>query len=381
MTTAVSEPPGATKPARGWPRVLGMLLLTGLFTAGIVFMMLTLAGRFEPKVKPPPSTEPREVAASGLHVVEVKLVKRPRTESAVGTIRAKHEVTVASKILARVKEVKVTAGQEVKAGDELVVLDDADLVARLNQAQAAESGADAKLKQARTDVERARRLRAVNSVSQQEFEQTETAYLSARAELDRTRQAVNEAQILQGYARIHAPITGVVVDKKVNAGDTVSQGQALLSMYDRQEMQMVATVRESLALNLKVGQQVAARLDSLGLDCHATISEIVPEAQAESRSFQVKVVGPCPPNLYSGMFGRIFIPQGEEEVLVIPPQAVRRIGQLDEVQVVANGVARRHAVQLGRTLPEGREVLSGIRQGEHVVVPKASAATAGERRS
>ena len=50
-------------------------------------------------------------------MVEVKLIKRPRTESAVGTIRAIHEVTVASKILARVKEVKVKAGQEVKAGE------------------------------------------------------------------------------------------------------------------------------------------------------------------------------------------------------------------------------------------------------------------------
>ena len=94
---------------------------------------------------------------------------------------------------------------------------------------------------------------------------------------------------------------------------------------------MVATVRESLAMGLEVGQQVAARLDSLGLDCHATISEIVPEAQAESRSFQVKVTGPCPPNVYSGMFGRIFIPLGEEEVLVVPPRAVRRVGQLEEV--------------------------------------------------
>ena len=71
----------------------------------------------------------------------MKLIKRPRTESAVGTIRAIHEVNVASKILARVKEVRVKAGQDVKAGDVLVVLDEADLKARLQQAQAAGIGA------------------------------------------------------------------------------------------------------------------------------------------------------------------------------------------------------------------------------------------------
>ena len=142
-------------------------------------------------------------------------------------------------------------------------------------------------------------------------------------------------------------------------------------------MQMVATVRESLAMGLEVGQQVAARLDALDLNCHATISEIVPEAQGESRSFQVKVTGPCPPNVYSGMFGRIFIPLGEEEVLVVPPQAVRRVGQLDEVDVVEKGTSTRHVVQLGRTLPEGREVLSGLRQGERVAVPQPSSDRGG----
>jgi membrane fusion protein (multidrug efflux system) len=365
--------------SRRWQRAIGTLGMAALFTAGIVYMMMALAGYFEPKVKPI-STETRAgPAAEGESVVEVKRIKRPRTESAVGTIRAIHEVAVASKILARVKEVRIKAGQNVNAGDELVVLDDADLQARLQQAQAAESGASAKLNQARTDVERARRLRAVNSISQQELEQANTAYLSAKAELERAQQAVKEAQIFQGYASIRAPIGGVVVDKKVNSGDMVSPGQALLTMYDPGRMQMVATVRESQAMRLEIGQQVPARIDALGLDCHATISEIVPEAQAESRSFQVKVTGPCPPNVYSGMFGRIFIPLGEEEVLVIPPRAVRRVGQLDEVFVVADGTTCRHVVQLGRTFPEGQEVLSGLQAGERVVAPGPSASR--ERRS
>ena len=380
MSSSIAAAPGpGTKSSRRWLRAIGTLAMAALFTGGIVYMMMTLTGYFEPKVKPISAAAPAGPSVEGQSVVEVKLVKRPRTESAVGTIRALHEAVVASKILARVKEVNVKAGQTVKAGDELVVLDDADLHARLQQAQAAESGANAKLNQARADVDRSKRLRAVNSVSQQEFEQANTAYLSARAEIERTQQAVKEAQILQGYASIRAPISGVIVDKKVNPGDTVSPGQALLTMYDRERMQMVATVRESLAMGLEVGQQVAARLDALDLDCHATISEIVPEAQAESRSFQVKVTGPCPPNVYSGMFGRIFIPLGEEEVVVVPPQAVRRVGQLDEVDVVQDGTPCRHVVQLGRTLPEGREVLSGLQAGERVVVPRPSSTR--ERRS
>lgn len=376
MATSVSATSGQKKGAGRWLKTAGTLVLAAAFTAGIVYLMMALAGSFEPKVKTAPAAKAEQPSVAG-SLAEVKLIKRPRSESAVGTIRAIHEVVVASKILARVKEVKVKAGQAVKEGDELVVLDDADLKARVQQAQAAQAGATAKLNQARNDVDRARRLRAVNSVSQQEFEQANTAYLAARAEQERAEKAAAEAQIFLGYAAIKAPISGVIVDKKVNAGDTVSPGQALLTMYDRERMQMVATVRESLAMRLQPGQEVAARLDSLGLDCHATISEIVPEAQAESRSFQVKVTGPCPPNVYSGMFGRIFIPLDDEEVVVVPRKAVRRVGQIEEVTVVEDGVPRRHAVQLGRDLPEGREVLSGLKAGERVVVPDGSPSREG----
>ena len=140
--------------------------------------------------------------------------------------------------------------------------------------------------------------------------------------------------------------------------------QTLLTMYDPTHMQMVATVRESLAMRLKVGQEIPARLDTLDTNCHATISEIVPEAQAESRSFQVKVTGPCPPNVYSGMFGRIFIPLEDEEVLVVPPggRAAGRAARRGRRRRGRDAVSRR-AVQLGRTLDEGREVLSGLERG------------------
>jgi RND family efflux transporter MFP subunit len=164
---------------------------------------------------------------------------------------------------------------------------------------------------------------------------------------------VKEAEIFLGYATVQVPIAGTVIDKKVSAGDTVSPGQTLAIMYNPKNMQMVATVRESLAQYLQVGQKLPARLDTLDIQCQATISEIVPEAQADSRSFQVKVTGRCPPNVYSGMFGRIFVPLEDEEVLVVPAPAVRRVSQLEVVEVVEDGTIHRRSVQLGRKLDGG----------------------------
>ena len=325
-----------TKKPRRWLSFLGSLTLAAIFTAGIIYMMMTLAGYFEPKVKPGDSRDGGRAGGRG------REHHRSSSSSGPGPSRPSARSAPSTRSPSR-RRSGAGQGSEDQGGAVGEGGRGARRArrcrppARLRQAKAAESGATAKLNQARIDVERANRLRAVNSVSQQELEQANTSFLSAKAELERSEHAVNEAQILLGYASLHAPITGIVIDKKVNSGDTVSPGQTLLTMYDRTRMQMVATVRESLAMGLEAGQQVAARLDSLGLDCHATISEIVPEAQAESRSFQVKVIGPCPPNIYSGMFGRIFIPLGDEDVLVIPPRAVRRVGQLEMVTVVEDG--------------------------------------------
>lgn len=355
-------------------RVVGVFLLTVLFTGGIVALMLVLAGRFEPKVGTTPvRTVPGAAPVpAGRTQAVVKRVTRPRLESAVGTIRAVYEAGVASKILARVEEVRVKAGQEVQQGDILVVLDKADLRTRLAQAQAAETVARSKCDQAEIDLERSQRLKARGSITQSELDEVNTAVRTARAELDRARKAVEEAQIVESYATVRAPMTGKIVDKQVNVGDTVTAGQPLVTMYDPTHMQLIATVRESLAMRLRVGQPIAARVDTFGYNCTANVSEIVPEAQAESRSFEVKVTGPCPPGVYSGMFARILIPIDDEQVLVVPEAAVRRVGQLEVVDVLDDGGVQRRAVQLGRTLEEGREVLSGLSEGEKVLLPGAA---------
>lgn len=369
-------------PRRAVRRLLGLALAV-TFTFGIVALMMVLAGVFERKVK---MREDRGTVREAPMLADrelgiVKKVRLPRQESAIGTIRAVYEAVVASKILARVEEVRVKAGQEVKRGDVLVVLDKADLKSKFEQAMSTETAAKAKYDQAEIELGRAQRLRARQSITQSELDQASTAMKSAKADLERSRQAVEEARIVESYATVRAPMSGRIIDKKVNAGDTVSPGQMLVAMYDPSHMQMVATVRESLALRLQVGQELPARLDTLGYKCRATVSEIVPEAQAESRSFQVKVTGPCPPHVYSGMFGRIFIPLEDEDVLIVPPEAVRRVGQLDEVDVAENESVSRRAVQLGRTLDQGFEVLSGLKEGEKVVLQKgASARSAGGQR-
>jgi RND family efflux transporter MFP subunit len=293
----------------------------------------------------------------------------PLEEWAVGSIRAVHETTIGSKLLARVMDVDLRAGQQVRAGDVLMRLDDADLRAKLQQAEAAAASAEAAYAQAEKDEKRYAELLKKNAVSRQDYEKMTTSLKSAEAELRRSREIVNEVKATLDWATIRAPMDGMVIDKKVDAGDMVTPGQTLVTLFDPKRMQLIASVRESLAHRLKIGESVGVQIEGIEKQCSGTISEIVPQAQAASRAFDVKVTGPCPEGIYSGMFARLQIPLGEEDLLAIPRQAVRRVGQLELVYVLERERPVRRAVRTGRIVGDDVEVLSGLREGEKVIVP------------
>jgi RND family efflux transporter MFP subunit len=354
-----------------WSHLLAQLVLALTFSAAVILLLLWLAGKFEPKVPVVAADVPAATVPAGSQVVPVRLRRMPIVESAVGSIRAVHETSVGSKLLARVLEVNLKAGQAVSAGDVLVRLDDSDLRAKLEQAAAAVKSAEASRDQAASEEKRYAPLAKDRVISQQEYERTVSAMKSADAELQRSREVVKEVQAMLDWATVRAPMNGVVIDKQIDVGDTVTPGQILVTIFDPTRMQLVASVRESLALELQTGQDIEVVIQGLDKQCVGTISEIVPEAKTASRTFQVKVTGPCPPGIYSGMFGRILIPLAEEEILVIPRQAVRNVGQLELVEIVEGERVSRRAIRTGRMLDSDVEVLSGLREGERVVATAA----------
>ena len=152
------------------------------FAAGVVVLMLWLAGKFSPKVPATNSAAQSETSRTSAQLVPVALVELPLTESAVGTIRAVHETSIGSKLLARVVEVNLKAGQKVHAGDVLIRLDDSDLRARLQQAQAAAAAAEATYTQAATNEKRYNQLVTSRTISQQEYDNWPHGAANGRSE-------------------------------------------------------------------------------------------------------------------------------------------------------------------------------------------------------
>jgi RND family efflux transporter MFP subunit len=345
-----------------WLRT-GIVMLVSI--GGIVILLIWLAGGFHERIEPGPTqvgTQPLGSAPT----VAVEQVTVPLWEESVGTVGAAHETAVGAKIMARVLAVHFQAGQHVEKDQLLIELASDDLQARLNQAQAGVDAAQAALDQAQTDYDRIVGLRASDAASERELTTATNNLSAAKANHEQALGVLREAQTNVGYASIRAPLTGVVIDKAVDVGDMVKPGQTVLRLYDR--LQLVATVRESLATSLHVGQQLPVTLEALDLHCQGTISEIVPESDVLSRAFHVKVTGPCPAGVIPGMFGRLHIPLGERQELRIPASAVRHVGQIPYVhRVVADNRVERTFIQLAGEQDEQAVIASGLSAGDRIV--------------
>ncbi len=351
----------------------------GAFVVGVVLLMAWLVGTFAPKVPVNHETPAQGRPIGSGHVVEATRHTIPLEETAVGTIQPAHRIEVASRLLARALEVSAIAGQNVSKGDVLVRLEDADLRARLAQAESTIAQTQATLDLARAEEARLRAAFDKDAVAAIEMDRAASAVKGAEAALAHATQSHTEAMTILQYATISSPMDGTVVEKRINTGDTVSPGQVVVTMLDPTRMQMVASVRESLSRHLRVGGTVSVMVDVLEHTCSGTVSEIVPEAESSSRTFQVKVTGPCPEGVYTGMFGRLTIPVGEETVLLIPADAVRTVGQVECVDVAAGDVRQRRALRLGRTFDGQVEVLAGLAAGDKVVIDAAGTLEGGER--
>jgi RND family efflux transporter MFP subunit len=335
----------------------------------VVVLVAWLSGFFSSRVEPG-----REVAiaapVSG-PVVPVEVRTVPRIVRAVGTIRAVHETAVGSRLLAPVERVLVTAGQAVSAGDVLVELDQADLEARARQARANLDATTARRVQADDDLQRVLALHERGASSPRERDDASRAAEIAAADVQAAEQALAEVTSQLGYATIRSPIDGIVIDKLVEAGDLARPGESLVTLYDPNRLQLEAAVPERLALDLEVGEMVQVEIDAIDLRCGGQVSEIVPQAMPASRSLLVKVTGPCPPGVISGMFGRLLLADGERSQLLVPRTAVRQVGQLEMVQVVEDGPdgprARRRFVRTGEMVDGDQvEILAGLEPGERV---------------
>jgi membrane fusion protein, multidrug efflux system len=368
------------------------------------------------------STE-RPPAVQGVQVIRVESGTVEDFYEATGTVRSKTTTALSSKVMGSVTALRVREGDRVRAGQIVVEIDNRDAAAQLqkaqaglretqeaaaeveqaiNAAQAAKAGAEANRKLAASTFARYQTLLERKSVSPQEFDEVRARNQIAEAEAERAdrmlqtlvakrrqvqaradqaRADITSAQVHAGYARIAAPISGVVTSKQVEVGATATPGAPLLTIEDDSRYRLEAAVDESQIGRVRLRQRAMVRVDALGgEELSGRVAEIVPAADPASRSYAVRIDLPARQGLRSGLYGAARFTTGERRAITVPGKAVVERGQLVGVFVVdAGGVARLRLVKTGRATGDRVEILSGLSEGERVVVGGAERVSDGSR--
>ncbi|UCE85900.1 MAG: efflux RND transporter periplasmic adaptor subunit [Deltaproteobacteria bacterium] len=358
-----------------WLRILQL----GAGVVILVVAVLWLSGACGERIAPGERTASPEAASADARTAVVEAVRESAVEWASGTVASAHETAVSSKILARIAEIPVRAGSVVDEGDILVRLERRDLEARVAEAEDDRRAAQARRELAARERERTEQLFASKVASQQQLDRARSELRVAEAGVRAAEERLEQARAVLDYAVIRAPVSGRVVDRLAEPGDTAAPGAPLLRLYDPGALRLEAPVRETLAVGLAPGQALRLEIVALGRTLEGTIAEIVPFAEPGARTLLVKVSLPPGADLYAGMFGRVEIPAGERTRFVVPAAAVRRVGQLEFASVVrADGTLDRRTITTGAPDARGRlEVLSGLVAGERVLLPTDAAEAGG----
>ncbi len=345
---------------------------------------------------------------------------------AIGSVRAATSTVLSSRIMGSVVALRASEGDRVRAGQLLVEIDNRDAAAQLRKAQAglreaqesfeeaersaraaqsARSAADAQKQLASKTFERYKTLLERRSVSPQEFDEVQAKHRVAEAEAeraDRMLEAMNArkgqllaridqakadiagAQVYAGYAKISSPINGVVTAKHTDVGQTASPGVPLLTIEDDSRYRLEVSVEESKTGASHRGDAVIVLIDALGgNELNGQVSEIVPVADAASRSFTVKIDLPAAASQMgarSGMFGRARFAIAQQPVLLVPQEAVVQRGQMTTLFVVdESGIAQLRLIKTGKSYAGRVAVLTGLSEGERIVADGVSGVREGNR--
>ncbi len=328
----------------------------------------------------------------------------PTVYEAVGSVRAKTSSVISSRMTGYVRQVHVSLGEQVKAGQTLVTIDSQDIDSQIRQAEAAlaevhsvqpeiestVTAAKAQLDLAQTTFARMQDLFAKKSISNQEFDEASAkvrvasanhslaeakrAQLTARVQ--QAEQAIRTAKVAQSYNTIVAPFAGTVTEKPVESGILASPGTPLLTIEQAGALRLEAAIEESRLAQVRVGQSVPVEVDAVG-PLEGRVTEIVPSVDSASRTFIAKIDLPQRSQLRPGQFGRARFSFGQRKALAIPTAALSVRGQLQMVYVIESGVARSRMVTTGVASGPETEVLSGLSAGDSVVNPLTPALADG----
>lgn len=326
----------------------------------------------------------------------VKVVKGnvTQTVSANGTLNPVVLVNVGTQVSGTVKRLHVDFNDKVRKGQVLMELDAALFEAQVRQSEANVRSAEASLELAQANEARMRDLFAQEYVSRQEYDQAVQALKSARSQLDLSRAQLQKDKTNLGYTVIRSPVSGVVIAREVDVGQTVAASFQTPTLFkiaqDLGKMQINSSFAEADVGNIRVGQPVQFTVDAFSGKIFPGVVKQVrlnPTTQQNVVTYDVVVSVDNPDHiLLPGMTAYVNIAvASRKDVLLVPNEALRfrpkengtgkppgrkteKDGFSGRVYVLEQGKPKQVMIRTGITDNRMTELVAGaLREGDSLV--------------
>ena len=336
------------------------------------------------------------------------------------------EVDVMAKIAGFVKQINVDVGDRVKQGQLLATLEIPEMADDLRRADAAVVRARAEVTRAGDEQRRAESVHSIahlsfqrlstvaekkpGLVAQQEIDEAQSKDLVTEAQVAATKSALAAAQeqvkvnsadtqkvkTLMDYTRVTAPFAGVITRRYADTGSmiqagTASQTQAMpvVKLSENSLLRLILPVPESAVPTVHIGQQVEVKVPTLNRSFPGTVARFVEKVSVATRTMDTEVDVPNPSLIVvPGMYAEVNLTlDRRSKVLAIPVLSVdldnsdSRPGaaQTGQVLIVTpNNHVEKRRVTLGIESSNSVEVLSGLNEGDSVVLSGRSALQVGQ---
>lgn len=250
----------------------------------------------------------------------------------------------------RIEKIHVEVGDRVAKGQKLVTMENTNLAT-----------AKVQLMNSKNDVDRMEALYLSGGISKQQLDQIKTQYDVAKRNIDN----------LESNIHLVSPISGIVTMRNFDNGD-VSATQPILQVMQITPVKLKFSMNEKFYNRVKIGMKVSAKVDIFGDDrFEGRVNLIAPIIDPNTRSFGLEAsFTNSNQKLRPGMFARVEINLGKNMSVVIPDRAViKQNGTNDKyVFIEKDGVVDYRKIELGRRLGDTYEIISGIEEGENIVI-------------
>ncbi len=286
-----------------------------------------------------------------------------------GTIKSRSVAKIAPKFSGRILEVNVNAGDRVKQGDIVAVLDKSDQEAAFQEAQSALNAARAQAARANADEKRIVKLFKQGAATRQSYDAIIAQARSARAMVSQALGAVKKIRANMNENILKAPFDGVVSERLQEPGDMGLPGVPVVVIQKADDLRAEAAIPTHCAKRIHLGMKIHVRVDAVNKTFTGSVDEITPEIDPLTRTQLIKAALPQDESLVPGLFA--WLEQSCEDnrqIVLIPQSAVMHFGQLEAVKIVENDHVYTRHIRTGKQYGNKVEMLSGLREGETILI-------------